>query len=232
MSAEVKLAIMQPYLFPHLGYFQLIRAVDAFVVYDDVNYIKGGWINRNYILANGDKQLITLPLQGASPNKLINQVEVGGQHKILQSLRHSYGKAPHFDAVYPMLADIFAQAEKNLARFLDYQLRRICDHLGLRPQWHISSVLDKDKGLRGQDKILAICQELGTTHYINVPGGRALYDQPSFAARGLRLSFIQPRPVSYRQFGTGFVPGLSIIDVMMFNDREQCARLLGEYDLV
>lgn len=228
----MKLAIMQPYLFPYLGYFQLIRAVDEFVVYDDVNFINRGWINRNYILANGNALLITLPLQGASQNKLINQVEVGGPHKILQSLRHCYGKAPHFDSVYPVLKDILTQTEKNLARFLDYQLRRICDHLGLRPQWHISSTLAKDNGLRGQDKVLAICEELGATHYINVPGGKVLYDQPSFAARGLQLSFIQPRAASYRQFGKGFVPNLSIIDVMMFNDREQCARLLEEYDLV
>lgn len=228
----MKLAIMQPYLFPYLGYFQLIRAVDAFVVYDDVNYIKGGWINRNYILAKDDRQLITLPLKGASPNKLINQVEVGGPHKILRSLRHSYGKAPHFDAVYPIIENVLVQTETNLARFLDYQLRRICDYLGLRPQWHISSALNKNNGLRGQDKVLSICEELGATHYINVPGGKTLYDQQSFVTRGLRLSFIQPRAVSYRQFGTGFVPGLSIIDVMMFNDLAQCAKLLDEYDLV
>jgi len=228
----MKLAIMQPYLFPYLGYFQLIQAVDAFVVYDDVNYIKGGWINRNYILANGDRRLITLPLQDASPNKLINQIEVGGQHKILQTLRHSYGRAPYFDAVYPLIEDILMQTEKNLARFLDYQLRRLCGYLGLCPQWHISSALNKDNALRGQDKVLAICEELGATHYINVPGGKELYDPPSFAARGLKLSFIQPRAVRYRQFGKEFVPNLSIIDVMMFNDREQCARLLEEYDLV
>lgn len=227
----MKLAIMQPYLFPYLGYFQLIHAVDVFVVYDDVNFIKGGWINRNYILANGDRQLITMQLQGASPNKLINQIEVGGRHKILQSLRHSYGKAPYFDVVYPVLEDILAQTEKNLAHFLDYQLRRICDHLGLRPKWHISSSLDKDNGLRGQDKIVSICKELSATHYINVPGGKALYDKAEFAARGLQLSFIQPRAVNYRQLGSGFVPSLSIIDVMMFNDRQQCARLLEEYDL-
>lgn len=228
----MKLAIMQPYLFPYLGYFQLIRAVDAFVVYDDVNYIKAGWINRNYILANGNRQLITLPLQGASQNKLINQVQVGGPHKTLQSLRHSYGKAPHFDAVYPMLEDILTQTEKNLARFLDYQLRRLCDYLGLCPQWHISSTLVKDNGLRGQDKILAICEELLATHYINMPGGKELYDPSSFSERGLQLSFIQPKAVSYRQFGSSFLPSLSIIDVMMFNGREQCARLLEEYDLV
>lgn len=228
----MKIAIMQPYLFPYLGYFQLIRAVDAFVVYDDVSFINRGWINRNYILSNGDKQLITLPLQAASQNKLINQIEVGGPHKILKSLSQNYGKAPHFDAVYPMLEDILVQTEKNLARFLDYQLRRICDHLGLCPQWHVSSALAKDNGLRGQDKILSICEELGATHYINLPGGKALYDQPSFAARGLQLSFVQSRVLSYRQFGQEYVPNLSIIDVMMFNDQEQCKRLLEEYDLV
>ncbi len=228
----MKLAIMQPYLFPYLGYFQLIRAVDAFVVYDDVNYIKGGWINRNFILTQGGQQRITLPLQDASPNKLINQVEVGGQHKILQSLRHSYGKAPYFEAVYPVIENILVQTEKNLARFLDYQLRCICDYLGMRPQWHISSVLDKDNGLRGQDKVLSICEELGATHYINVPGGKGLYDRDDFARRGLQLSFIQPRPVEYRQFGKTYVPNLSIVDVMMFNDQEQSAKLLEEYDLV
>lgn len=228
----MKLAIMQPYLFPYLGYFQLIHAVDAFVVYDDVNYIKGGWINRNYILANGDRQLITLPLQRASRNKLINQLEVGGQHKILKSLRQSYSRAPFFDAVYPMLEDILAQTEKNLSRFLDYQLRRICDYLGLRPQWHISSALAKDNGLRGEDKVISICAALEATHYINVPGGKVLYDEQSFTVCGLQLFFIKPREVIYRQFGTRFIPSLSIIDVLMFNDREQCARFLEEYDLV
>lgn len=227
----MKLAIMQPYFFPYLGYFQLIKSVDTFVVYDDVNYIKGGWINRNNILANGESQLVTLPLRGASPNKLINQVEVVGQHKMLQSLRQNYSKAPNFDIVYPIIEDCLKQAEKNLARFLDYQLHRICDYLGLNPQWYISSQLVKDAKLRGQNKILSICDVLGATHYVNVPGGKALYDKHSFVARGLKLSFIQPKEVAYHQFGKAFVPSLSIIDVMMFNDREQCAKLLEDYDL-
>lgn len=228
----MNLAIMQPYLFPYLGYFQLIRAVDAFVVYDDVNYIKRGWVNRNYILSQGKQQRITLPLQGASQNKRINQVEVCGQHKILSSLRQSYGKAPHFDAVYPIIEDILSQPEKNLARFLEYQLWRICDYLGLYPQWHISSELKKDNALHGQDKVLAICEDLGASHYINAPGGKELYNIEDFVRRGLRLSFIQPCSFEYRQFGKSFVPNLSIIDVMMFCDQAQCAKLLEEYDLV
>lgn len=227
----MKVAIMQPYLFPYLGYFQLIRAIDTFVVYDDVNFIKGGWINRNYILSNDDRQLITLPLQGSSPNKFINQIEIGGQHKILQSLRHNYAQAPQFKTVYPVVQDILEQTERNLGRFLEYQLRRICDYLGLHPQWQVSSKLKKDSGLRGQDKVLSICEELGATYYINLPGGKALYDQASFAARGMQLSFIQPETVAYRQFGSKFLPNLSIIDVMMFNSRVECAKLLEVWGL-
>lgn len=229
----MKLALMQPYLFPYLGYFQLIRSVDTFVVYDDVNYIKGGWINRNYILAQGNKLLVTLPLQGASPNQLINQVVVGGrQEKLLETIRHCYSKAPQFPEVFPLIEEIIMQQEKNLARFLDHSLRQLCDHLGLHPHWHISSILNKDNNLRGQEKVLAICEELGATHYINVPGGKDLYDREAFGRRGVQLSFIQPRPAAFRQFGNVFVPNLSIIDVMMFNDQEQCRKLLEEYELV
>ena len=228
----MKLAVMQPYLFPYLGYFQLIRAVDAFVVYDDVNYIKGGWINRNCILAQGSKELVTLQLHRASPNLLINQIEIAGNsEKLLKPIRQRYSKAPQFGAVFPLLESIFLQQERNLACFLGHGLRRVCDYLGLHPEWHISSALKKDNDLRGQDKVLAICEELGATHYINMPGGKALYDHAEFARRDLRLSFIKPRLVEYRQFGKPFVPNLSIIDVMMFNNQSQCARLLEGHDL-
>jgi hypothetical protein len=150
----MKLAIMQPYLFPYLGYFQLIHAVDSFVVYDDVSYIKGGWINRNYILSQGNKLLITLPLQGASPNRLIKQIEVGGRaEKMLKTIRQCYGKAPQFQRVFPLLEDILSRPEKNLACFLDYGLRQVCDYLCLHPRWHISSMLNKDNGQRGPDKV-------------------------------------------------------------------------------
>lgn len=228
----MKLAIMQPYLFPYLGYFQLMHAVDTFVVYDDVNFIKGGWINRNYILSNGEKQLITLPLQGASPNKLINQIEIGTQHKILQVIRQNYSKAPFFESVYPVLEKVLRYESSNLSEFLDHQLKVICSYLNLNLQWRTSSLLKKNNELRGQEKVIAICGELGATQYFNTPGGKTLYDAQTFAAHGLKLSFIQPHPISYPQFGKDFLPNLSIVDIMMFNNPEQCAQLLQEYDLV
>ena len=230
----MKLAIMQPYLFTYLGYFQLIRAVDAFVVYDDVNYINRGWINRNNIFARGKSQLFTMELDRASQNKLINEIEAKGRNeKLLRSIQQSYSKAPYFCKAFPVIEDILNQKEKNLAHFLVYQLKQICTYFGFSPLWIISSELKKDNSLRAQEKILAICEELGATHYINVPGGKELYDQHSFDARGIELSFIRSRPITYSQFGEVFVPHLSIIDVMMFNSRNEISnRLLCNFDLV
>lgn len=229
----MNIAIMQPYLFPYLGYFQLIQATNIFVVYDDVNFIKGGWINRNYIIGNSDKHRITLPLIGASPNKLINQIEISSQQKILQTIRHNYRKAPQFEAVYPVLVEILSQKTDNLAVFLDYQLRYLCSYLGIeRKIWIVSSDIKKDPELRGEDRVLAICEELGGTHYINMPGGKHLYKSLHFSKRGLQLSFLEPQPIHYQQFGNQFEPNLSIIDVMMFNDISQCAKLLKKYNLV
>ena len=228
----MSLALMQPYLFPYLGYFQLIHASDTFVVYDDVNYIKGGWINRNHLLANGVRQLFTLPLSDASPNKLINEICLRGTHgSILKSIRQNYGKAPQFANVFPLVEEVLDQKEINLARFVTFGLHRLCEYLGLHPNWYLSSSLDKDNTLRGQGKVLAICEELGVKQYINAPGGRHLYDTTDFLKRGIRLSFVQPRDVVYQQFGNEFIPNLSIIDVMMFNDQSQCRKLIEEYDI-
>jgi hypothetical protein len=227
----MKVAIMQPYLLPYLGYFQLIHAVDVFVLYDDVNYIKQGWINRNYILANGQRQRITLPLLGASSNRLINQIRTGRREKVLKSLQQSYSKAPCFDSVHPIILDIFSQPEENLGFFLDYQLRRLSEYLDLKPKWLMSSGLHKNIRLRGQDKVLAICRELGATHYINLPGGEGLYDRDAFAKEGLRISFLRSRQIEYSQGSDNFEPNLSIIDVMMFNNSSKCSEFIKEYDL-
>jgi len=229
----VRLAIMQPYLFPYIGYFQLINAVDTFVIYDDVNFIKGGWINRNFILSQGKPSRITLQLQGASSNKLINQVTVGNnKNKLLKSIQQSYSKAPQYAIVYPLIEKVIQYEEINVAKYLDYSLRKICDYLNIKVQWCLSSDLQKDDSLRGQGKVLEICKELGASHYINVPGGKELYNQDSFIQQDMSLSFIEPKSIDYQQFGGDFVPHLSIIDVMMFNSKEQCQRLLQEYSLV
>lgn len=228
----MKLAIMQPYLFPYLGYFQLIHAVDAFVILDDVNYIRKGWINRNNILYRGEAKLITLSVSGASQNRHINELSVGGEcKKFLKQIYHAYAKAPRFHDVYPILEEILLFEEPDLARYLASILKRICAYLGMSPAWYMSSRISIEGGLRGEARILAICSALGATHYINLPGGRELYNSTQFASLGIRLSFIMPGEIVYPQFGDNFVPNLSILDVMMFNDQERCRELLTEYRL-
>ena len=229
----MKLAIMQPYFFPYIGYFQLIQAVDTFVIYDDVNYIKKGWVNRNFILAQGNKQLATLPLKSASQNKLINQIEIcTGKEKLLRSIYHSYCKAPYFANVFPLIEDILLQKEENLAAFLDYQLQKLCLYLELNPVWLISSKLKKNNELRGQDKIINICKELKATQYINLPSGVNLYNDDSFISQNIILSFIHQKTFSYKQFSNEFSPNLSIIDVLMFNNKKQCLSLLTKYQII
>ncbi|MDT8406687.1 MAG: WbqC family protein [Methylococcales bacterium] len=228
----MKLAIMQPYFFPYPGYFQLLHAVDTFVVYDDVNFIKGGWINRNFILAQQKKTRLTLQLLGASPNLPINHITVGNnRNKLLKTLQQNYARAPFFSNVIPLLEEILTSDETNLALFLDFSLRRTCDYLNLHPRWYLSSDLHKDHALKGQDKVLAICQELGADEYINLPGGRSLYHRDSFDKMGVQLSFIDPQVIEYRQFRPPFLANLSIIDSLMFNHPEQCQHLLKQYNL-
>lgn len=228
----MKLAIMQPYLFPYLGYFQLIHAVDEFVVYDDVNYKKGGWINRNKILNQGEARYLTLQVNGASPNVPINQVKVGGNRKnILKTVSHAYARAPLYHKVYPLLERVILDPEPNLALYIASSLKQISEYLGITTRFRLSSGIEKNNDLRGLDKVFAICEKLGATRYINSPGGRELYSGEDFRGRGIELLFVNSNAIEYRQFDGNFLPGLSIIDVIMFNSQQQCAALLSGYSL-
>lgn len=228
----MRLAIMQPYFFPYMGYFQMIHAVDDFVIYDSVNYIKRGWINRNNILFKGQPQRFTMSLQNASQNRLINQILIASNRvTLLKSIAQNYAKAPMFGEVFPLIEDILLYEEDNLAKFLTYSLKKLSQYFCINTNWHMASALCINHELRGQDKVLAICEHLGATHYINLPGGRNLYDHSIFLDKGINLSFIQSVQRDYQQFEHNFVPNLSIIDVMMFNDPAGCTALLDAYEL-
>lgn len=232
---EMKLGIMQPYFFPYIGYWQLMAAVDQYVMYDDVNYINRGWINRNRILINGDAKYITLPCTGASQNKLINEVKVctdiGEQKRNMRKVELAYRRAPYFESVYPMLCDVFSSKIENLADFLEYCIRSVCAYLEIHTVLLRSSSLKKDPALRGQNKILAINAELGATEYINAIGGKELYSDKAFSERGIQLHFLKTDEIAYRQFDGVFLPNLSIIDVMMFNPKEEIQAMLNRYTL-
>ena len=234
----MKIGIMQPYFFPYLGYWQLMNAVDRYVVYDDVNFIKGGRINRNAILINGKAQNINLILSGASPNKHINEVTVNNdervKNKLLRTISESYGKAPFFSEVFPIIEKIIKQDETDLSKYLKGSFELIGAYLGITTELLLSSELDKDCSLKAHEKVIAIVKLLGGDEYFNSVNGIPLYEpyREEFKNAGIQLRFPKMRDITYPQFKNEFVPNLSIIDIMMFNSQEECQKLLQEYDFV
>ncbi|AJI56022.1 WbqC family protein [Francisella philomiragia] len=229
----MKVAVMQPYFFAYIGYWQLINAVDVFVIYDDVNFIKKGYINRNNILFNNKPYRITLELLGASQNKLINEIYLGDNRpNILKIIKQAYSKAPYFRDVYSLLEKILIDEEKNLGLFLEKLIKNVSSYIGIDTRFIRSSELDKDNNLRGQDKILQICQLLDADVYINAIGGKELYDKQSFFDKSISLNFIESEIVEYPQFGNEFCAYLSIVDVLMFNSVSDIKEVLNNYKLI
>ncbi len=229
----MKIGIMQPYFLPYLGYWQLINAVDKYVIYDDVQFIKGGWINRNNILINGQKQLFNLLLSGASPNKLINEIAVeDNQTKLIRTIELNYKKAPMYQQVFPLFLHIMEHSDKNLAKFIGNSIVEISKYLSIQTEFIYSSTLDKDNTLRAQDKVLDICKLLNAIKYINAIGGADLYSKESFANNGIQLSFLESKILPYKQLNSEFVPYLSILDILMFNSKVRVKTMLDNYRLL
>lgn len=152
----MKLGIMQPYFLPYIGYWQLLNAVDKYVIYDDVNYIKNGWINRNRILCGNTTQWLTMKLGKASPNKLISEIELVNDNiyikKVLKTIGQIYKKAPYYEETYELLEKILLFQEKNLVKFLENSIKEICKYLEIKTEIIKSSSIEKDNSLKAEKK--------------------------------------------------------------------------------
>lgn len=232
----MKLGIMQPYFFPYIGYWQLLAAVDKYVIYDDVNFIKGGWISRNKILNGENVQYINVQMQGASSFKHINEIEVQGNDIVInknkKTIWNAYHKRPYFREAYPLVTEILEHKGKNLAKYLEYSIRKVCQYLNIDTELMISSKIDKDNTLKGEDKIIDICKRLNADTYYNAIGGEQLYDYEKFKEQGIKLCFLKAGEISYCQGRNDFEPNLSIIDVMMNNSVETIREMLNDYILI
>lgn len=232
----MRVAIMQPYFLPYIGYYQLIAAVDLFVVYDNIKYTKKGWINRNRILVNGKDEMFSLPLRSDSDSLNIDQRALAADFnrgKLLNKIRGAYQRAPFFADVFPLVEEIVRHEESNLFRFLHHAIVKTCAHLDIKTEIRVSSSVGIGHNLASQDKVLAICQAVGASTYVNAIGGRELYSAEAFRAKDFDLKFVQSKPFEYAQFGGAFVPWLSIIDVMMFCSPEEIwQKLTGSFQLI
>ena len=213
-----------------------MNAVDKYIVYDDVNFIKGGWINRNRILINDKPAFFNLPVIGSSSYKLISEVScnlnVVKRRKMLTTLELAYKKAPQFNAVMPLLEKIISYESEKIVPFLVNSFLLIKDYLGIDTEIILSSTIPKDNSLKGQDKIFAICKYFGAQEYCNAIGGVDMYSAEDFKARGITLKFLKSNPVEYKQFKNEFQADLSIIDVLMFCDIKSVKAFLLNYELV
>lgn len=227
---------MQPYIFPYLGYFQLIHGVDKFVIYDDVNFINKGWINRNHILLSGKPFLFGIPLIEASQNRLINEIEIvnerGWRNKFLRTIEQAYRKAPYFEQTRSLVASIVNSDLNFIGQLALLSLKGISKYIGIQTEFVDSSSVYQNRGLKGQERILDICKKETSGHYINPIGGMEIYSADLFNRAGIKLNFIKSGPVEYKQFNNVFVPNLSIIDVLMFNSAESIKAMLELYELV
>lgn len=229
------LGIMQPYFMPYIGYFQLLNAVDKYVIYDNAKYTKKGWINRNRILQNNKDTLISISVEKDSDYLDIKDRSVADsfdKRKLINQIRESYRKAPYFEQVMPIVEDIINYEEKNLFLYIYNSIKEVCKFLNIHTEIIISSTIDVDQTLAGQDRVIAICKTLGAEDYYNAIGGQELYHPKDFEKKGVSLRFLSSNLVAYKQFNNDFIPWLSIIDVMMFNSLAEIQDMLNEYKLI
>jgi hypothetical protein len=231
----MKIGIMQPYFFPYIGYFQLIQSVDVFVIYDNIKYTKKGWINRNRMLQNGKDVMFSLPLKNNSDLLNVWERELATEFncdKLLNQIKGAYRSAPYFEQTLPLVESVVRYEDKNLFRFLHNSIVAICKYLVIDTEIRVSSKIAIDHSLKNQDKVLALCEALGASTYVNAIGGMDLYSKETFREKSIELKFIKSKPFEYPQFGNEFVPWLSIIDVMMFNPKNRIVHILEEYEFI
>jgi len=236
---DSSLSIMQPYIFPYIGYFHLIESTDQIVFYDDVSYIKQGWINRNRILSNGKPLTFTIPLSKASSFELISNTFINKdiyaiwKTKFLKTLKQSYSRAPFFEPVFTLISSVLDADYESVSDLAISSVALVYKFLDREIRYTTSSICSPSTtGLDKADRIIKITRDMGYDSYVNPVGGQELYDKSYFQDRGVQLGFVQSREIEYRQFGDEFVPWLSIIDLLMFNSKTSMEEILSAYEII
>jgi len=235
----MKLGIMQPYFFPYIGYFQLINAVDEFIIYDNIQYTKKGWTNRNRILVNGKPAYITLPLKSDSDYLHICDRHLSDSWKhervhLLNQIKNAYCKAPFFPEIYTLIEKCIMFPDGNLFMFIYNSLVQIKQYLEIVTSINVSSSIEIDHNLKAADKVIALCKARNANVYINPFGAfqTGYYTKEIFKKEGIDIYFSHVDLIRYKQFEYDFVPNLSIIDIIMFNSKDKVQQLLNCYTLV
>ena len=236
----MKLGIMQPYFFPYIGYFSLIKHTDEFILLDTVQFIRHGWIERNRILKPSDGwQYIMVPLKKHSRETLIKNIEINNEQqwkeKILAQLQHYKKQAPYFSNVIDILNEIFSKEYATIVDLNLASLKTVCYYLGINTSFQVFYLMNIDiEPANAPDEwALNICKALGNIdEYWNLSGGQSFFDRKKYENAGINLKFHSAILTDYDQKRNVFEPGLSILDVMMFNSIEEINKMLDNYELI
>lgn len=234
----MKLAIMQPYFFPYIGYFSLIKNTDKFISFDPVQYIKKGWMNRNRILKpNEGWQYIIAPVKTHGRDTLIKDIQVidgdEWKSKIINQLDHYKKRAPYYNEVIRVLEACFNHSDTSLSKLNSLYLSLICSYLNIPFNFQMYSDLDIDvsSSVTAADEwALRISESLAASEYVNPPGGVSFFNKKKYSDSNIKLKFLKIKDVTYSQRRNQFEPGLSIVDVMMFNSPEEIVKMLDQYE--
>ena len=220
----MKIAIMQPYFLPYIGYFQLINTVDKFVILDNIQFIKQGWINRNKLLQNNRDKYFTIPIKKSSFNSNIIDREISGEYKkkkILNQFYNAYQKAPYFEEIFPLLERIILYSNQNLFSYVFHSISGICEYLCINTELTLSSSINIDHHLKKEKKVIEICKFFKSKLYVNSSGGEKIYRINDFNKFNINIKFLHSLEFKYKQYNSNyFVPNLSIVDVLMFNSKK------------
>lgn len=233
----MRIGIMQPYFFPYIGYWQLIKAVDKFVVYDNIQFTKKSWIRRNRILLNEKDKLFTLPIRNDSDfldvrERYLSETFSTESRKLLKLIKTAYKNAPQFEKVFPLIERCVNFENDNLFAFIYHSILCVVRYLNIKTDMIISSSISMDHSLHNKYRVIEICKNLGGNEYVNPIGGVELYNKGEFLINGVDLKFIKTNKIEYKQFGNVFISNLSIMDVMMFNEPKKINEMLDSYELL
>ena len=236
-----KIGIMQPYFFPYIGYFSLIKHTDEFMLFDPVQFIRHGWIERNRILKQETGwSYIAVPLQKHSLNTIIQDIKIDNsqkwQDKIFAQLQHYKKKSPFYNQTVDVIKQGFAEKTDSITKLNYNTLKAVCEYSKIPFNCSIFSERNlKIENVNAPDEwALNICKALGYNEYWNPPGGMEFFDRSKYEKAGIKLVFQKPilEYYSQRRGSENFESGLSIIDVMMFNSPDEINKMLDMYVLL
>jgi hypothetical protein len=235
----MKLAIMQPYFFPYLGYFGLIKHSDRFIIFEIVQFMRHGWIERNRILKVGEGwQYIRAPLAKHSQKTAIKEVRINNnelwQNKILQQLVHYKHRSPYYKEVIGFLENALSFKTDSITELNAHLLAETCKYIGISFCREIFSEMNIaiEKASAADEWAINICKALAADTYINPPGGMDIFDRGKYVRANINLQFLKVNLKPYKQWGGTFEKALSIIDVMMFNKPEEIQAMLDDYQIL